>query len=60
MGNSNFFQCILHQNEAAKDLLSDMELVKEMLPTILDMKNAKNIQKCFFFSKNCERYNDLF
>ena len=48
MGNSNFFQCILHQNEAAKDLLSDMELVKEMLPTILDMKNAKKIQKCIF------------
>lgn len=49
MGNSNFFQCILHQNEAAKDLLSDMELVKEMFPTTLDMKNAKKIQKCIFF-----------
>ena len=32
-------------------LLSDMEMLKKMLPTILDMKNANILQKKFFFFK---------
>ena len=38
----------LHENKAVPGLLPDIELLKKMFPTILDMKNANRAQKNFF------------
>ena len=43
------YYTLLHENEIVLGLLPDIELLKKMFPTILDMKNANRAQIFFFF-----------
>ena len=52
-------QCVLNafytKTRQKQDLLLDMELLKKMFPTMLDMINANRLQKFFFQSTTKDR-----